>query len=142
MIVSKELLKQYAYLKIEIDLVNKHIKDDEDKIAQLIEEGTVVDKVKGGEGGIQGFKIEGFPQSEYDRRRRLLSARVAKSKERENRLLEIVTVIEEQINEIPDARERLVMQKYYLENKKQREIAKELYISRELVSKIITKYAD
>ena len=45
----------------EIKRMRADIQKTEDDIARLLEEGTVCDKVKGGLGGIQGFKIEGFP---------------------------------------------------------------------------------
>lgn len=58
---TKEAMEQYECLKMELESVKKEVKETEDSISKLIEEGTVCDKVTGGLGGIQGFKIEGFP---------------------------------------------------------------------------------
>ena len=66
---TKEIMAQYNDIKEEIKELNKEIEKAEKSIEKLIEEGTVCDKVKGGIGGIQGFKIEGFPVVEYQRRR-------------------------------------------------------------------------
>ena len=138
--VSKDILNQYRDLRLEIDEIREEIKKTEDSISELIEEGTVIDKVKGGLGGIQGFKIEGFPQKEYDRRRRILRKKYNRLTEKENDLLELAESIEAIIDEITVSRDRQIFQAIYLKNKTQQQIAKELHIDRSLVSKIISKY--
>ena len=138
--VSKDILNQYRDLRLEIDEIREEIKKTEDSISELIEEGTVIDKVKGGLGGIQGFKIEGFPQKEYDRRRRILRKKYNRLTEKENDLLELAESIESIIDEITVSRDRQIFQAIYLKNKTQQQIAKELHIDRSLVSKIISKY--
>ena len=57
---TKENLSEYKAMQLEIEMIKKEIKKTEDSISDLIAEGTVCDKVTGGIGGIQGFKIEGF----------------------------------------------------------------------------------
>ena len=69
---SKEMMTQYSDMKEEIKQMKVDIQQTEDSIAKLIEEGTVCDKVTGGLGGIQGFKIEGFPVAEFEKRKRLV----------------------------------------------------------------------
>lgn len=68
----KEILDQYYDLKKEINENRKRIEKLEARIDKLekrisdIEEGeTVIDKVRGGIGGLQSFTIEGIPTSEY-----------------------------------------------------------------------------
>lgn len=137
---SKEIMKQYENMQEEIKRMRQDIKKAEDDIAKLIEEGTVQDKVKGGLGGIQGFKIEGFPVATYERKRKLLRSKIDRLKEKENDLLEITESIELFIDSIPISRDRRIFRETFLENKAQQQIAKELHIDRSLVSKIISKY--
>lgn len=140
MAITKELLSQYADLQKEIADMHEEIKKTEDSIAKLLEEGTVVDKVTGGYGGIQGFKIEGFPQKEYDKRKRILIIKKNRLFAKETDLLLQKEKIEEFIDEIPNSRDRQIMKDTFVNNKTQKQIAKEMYIDRSLVSKIINKY--
>ena len=67
--VTKEILIQYADLQQECKELREKIEDLEQKIEKIEKEGNVVDKVKGGEGGLQSFRIEGFPIPEYSRKK-------------------------------------------------------------------------
>ena len=138
--VSKEILVQYSDMQEEIKKMREDIQKTEDSIAKLIEEGTVQDKVYGGLGGIQGFKIEGFPVAIYERRKRILRKKVDRLSDRENDLLELTETIETFIDEIPVSRDRRIFKAIYFENKTQQQIASELHIDRSLVSKIISRY--
>lgn len=138
--INKEILSQYSDLKEEIEKMRADIKKTEDSIAKLIDEGVVQDKVKGGLGGIQGFKIEGFPVTVYEQRKNILRKKFDRLSQRENDLLEVTERIEMFIDEIPCSRDRRIFKATYFENKKQHEVAKELHIDRSLVSKIISKY--
>lgn len=138
--LDKQTIEQYAYIQDEIHDIQKKIKHNEESITKLIEEGTVCDHVTGGLGGIQGYHIEGFPIKEYERRRKLLKNQKERLQKKENDLLEISENIEIMIDEIPNSRDRLVLQKRILENKTQEKIAKEFHIERSLVSKIVSKY--
>ena len=138
--VSKEILVQYSDMQEEIKKMREDIQKTEDSIAKLIEEGTVEDKVYGGLGGIQGFKIEGFPVAIYERRKKILRKKVDRLSERENDLLELTETIETFIDEIPVSRDRRIFKAIYFENKTQQQIASELHIDRSLVSKIISRY--
>lgn len=140
MAITKELLVQYSDLQKEIEIMREEIKKTEDSIAKLLEEGTVADKVKGGLGGIQGFKIEGFPQKEYDRRRKVLFSKKQRLFAKTTDLLTKREEIEEFIDKIPYSRDRQILRLAFIENKTQVQIAKKMYIDRSLVSKIISKY--
>lgn len=137
---TKEIMAQYNDIKEEIKELNKEIEQAEKSIEKLIEEGTVCDKVKGGIGGIQGFKIEGFPVVEYQRRRRVLKNKVHRLQKKENDLIELKDNIEKYIEKIPVSRDRRIFRMIFIENKTQKQVAKELFIDRSLVSKIISKY--
>lgn len=137
---TKDVMAQYTNLKEELKKIELEIKDTENSIAKLIEEGTVVDKVTGGLGGIQGFKIEGFPVKEYERRKRTLRGKVDRLTEKENDLLELTESMEMFIDTIAVSRDRMIFKMIYLENKTQQQVADVLHIDRSLVSKIISKY--
>lgn len=138
--VSKEILIQYSDLQEEIKRMRKDIQKTEDDIAKLLEEGTVCDKVKGGLGGIQGFKIEGFPVPAFERRKKILRKKMDRLIDKENELLELTESIEIFIDSIPVSRDRRIFHEIYFEDKTQQQIARELHIDRSLVSKIISKY--
>lgn len=72
MAISKEVLTQYIDLQKEVKELRVKIEKLEIRIPKLdkriaeIEAGeTVKDKVRGGEGGLQNFVIEGVPTKEY-----------------------------------------------------------------------------
>lgn len=137
---TKEIMVQYSDMQEEIKQMRIDIQKTEDAIAKLLEEGTVCDKVTGGLGGIQGFKIEGFPVVEFEKRKRLLRKKVDRLTERENELLEMTESIEVFIDNIPISRDRRIFRAIYFEGKTQQQMARELHIDRSLVSKIISKY--
>lgn len=137
---SKEIMTQYSDIQEEIKKMRLDIQKTEDMIAKLLEEGTVCDKVTGGLGGIQGFKIEGFPIAEFERRKAILRKKNDRLIEKENDLLELTECIEMFIDNIPISRDRRVFSMIYFENKTQQQVAKILHIDRSLVSKIISKY--
>lgn len=137
---SKDIMIQYSDMQEEIKQMRADIQKTEDDIAKLIEEGTVQDKVKGGLGGIQGFKIEGFPIVAFEKRKRLLRSKMDRLTEKENELLELTENIETFIDNIPISRDRRIFRAIYFEDKTQQQIARELHIDRSFVSKIISKY--
>lgn len=138
----KDILSQYNALLIEVEDAKKKIKEIEDSMAHLNEVGMVKDKVYGGLGGTQGFVIEGFPEKAWNKRYYVLKKARQHLLEKETALLETICDIEIFIDDIEDARDRIVMKRYFLENKKQHEIASELHVDRSLVSKIICKYVE
>lgn len=139
-IPSKEAMIQYSDMQEEIKRMRKDIQKTEDDIAKLLEEGTVCDKVKGGLGGIQGFKIEGFPVPAFEKRKKILRKKMDRLIDKENELLEMTESIEMFIDSIPVSRDRRIFHAIYFEDKTQQQVARELHIDRSLVSKIISKY--
>lgn len=137
---SKEVMIQYSDIQEEIKRMRADIQKTEDDIAKLLEEGTVCDKVKGGLGGIQGFKIEGFPVPAFERRKKILRKKMDRLIDKENELLEMTESIEMFIDNIPVSRDRRIFHAIYFEDKTQQQVARELHIDRSLVSKIISKY--
>ena len=109
MAISKEILIQYSDLQQECKEVREKIEKLERQIAKIEEDGAVVDKVRGGDGGLQSFKIEGFPYPEYSRKKTLLYARKATLSELEMELLETLNEVEEFIASISDSHIRRIV---------------------------------
>lgn len=117
MAISKDILVQYPDLVKEVQETKDKITKLEHQIAniekQLVainEGGHVKDKVKGGLGGIQNFNIEGFPEREYNYKRKqlqgkknMLNVRKRTLDKQETKLLQMVSDIEEFLNGIEDS---------------------------------------
>ena len=109
MAVSKEILIQYSDLQQECKEVREKIEKLERQIEKIESDGAVVDKVRGGNGGLQSFKIEGFPYPEYSRKKTLLYARKATLSELEMELLETLNDVEIFITSIKDSHIRRIV---------------------------------
>lgn len=109
MAISKEILIQYADLQQECKEVREKIEKLENQISKIEADGNVIDKVRGGAGGLQSFKIEGFPYPEYSRKKTLLYARKATLSELEMELLETLNDVEEFIASIKDSHMRRII---------------------------------
>ena len=114
--VSKEILVQYGDLQEEVKEVRKRISQTEKQIMKIEEEGNVIDTVSGGNGGIQHFKIEGFPYPEYSRKKSLLYARKATLANLELELLETLNQVEEFIASVDDSRMRRIITLRFIDN--------------------------
>lgn len=114
--ISKEILIQYSDLQEEVKEVQARIEKTELQIAKIEEEGNVVDSVCGGNGGIQHFRIEGFPYPEYSRKKSLLYARKATLANLEMELLETLNQVEEFIASVDDSRMRRIITLRFIDN--------------------------
>ena len=70
----------------------------------------------------------------------MLKNKVHRLQKKENDLIELKDNIEKYIEKIPVSRDRRIFRMIFIENKTQKQVAKELVIDRSLVSKIISKY--
>ena len=107
--ISKEILIQYSDLQEEVKEVRERIERTERQIAKIEEDGNVIDTVSGGGGGIQHFKIDGFPYPEYSRKKTLLYARKATLASLELELMEMLNQVEEFIASVDDSRMRRII---------------------------------
>lgn len=114
--VSKEILTQYNDLQEEAKEVRERISQTEKQIAKIEEEGNVIDTVSGGPGGIQHFKIEGFPYPEYSRKKSLLYARKSILANLEIELLETLNQVEKFIASVEDSRMRRIITLRFINN--------------------------
>lgn len=128
--ITKNILIQYQDLQKEtietrekIEKLKKTIKYIENRIS-TIENGEIVkDKVYGGNGGLQGFVIEGIPTKEYERRKTdlftkklLLSQRKSTLEILEFDLIQKTNEIEEFISGLDDSRMRRIINLRFIEN--------------------------
>ena len=109
MAVTKEILEQYIDLQQERKEVIEKIQKLEKQIEKIEKDGNVVDKVRGGEGGLQSFKIEGFPYPEYSRKKTLLYARKDTLIKLEMELLETLNNVETFIASVKDSHIRRII---------------------------------
>lgn len=107
--VTKEILTQYTDLQKECKEVRGKIEKLERQIEKIERDGNVIDKVRGGDGGLQSFKIEGFPYPEYSRKKTLLYARKATLSELEMELLETLNEVEVFIASVKDSHMRRII---------------------------------
>ena len=114
--ISKEILTQYSDLQEEVKEIRERIERTEKQIAKIEEEGKVIDTVSGGSGGIQHFKIEGFPYPEYSRKKSLLYVRKATLVNLEMELTETLNQVEEFIAGVEDSRIRRIITLRFIEN--------------------------
>lgn len=114
--ISKEILIQYSDLQEEVKEVRERIERTERQIAKIEEDGNVIDTVSGGSGGIQHFKIEGFPYPEYSRKKTLLYARKATLASLELELMEMLNQVEEFIASVDDSRMRRIITLRFIDN--------------------------
>lgn len=127
--VTKEILIQYSDLQKEaketqskIENLEKSISKIESRILEIEAGETVKDKVTGGLGGQQHFKIEGVPLKEYNQRKSdlmvkklLLNQRKSTLEILEFDLLQKTNEVEEFITTIDDSRMRRIINLRFIE---------------------------
>lgn len=113
--VSKEILIQYADLQQEITELRERKDKLEIQLKHILDGGTVTDMVTGGAGGIQHFKIEGFPIVDYERAKKALSKNIQVIESRYTELMEMQGEVEEYIKTIDDSRMRRIVQMRFVD---------------------------
>ena len=93
----------------EVKDLRKRIDNIERQIDKIETEGNVIDSVKGGYGGIQHFKIEGFPDPEYSKKKTRLYLNKAQLESAELELLELTNQVEDYIQSIDNSRMRRII---------------------------------
>lgn len=115
-ILTKEIIIQYAELREEVKDTRRKIEALENQIKKMEEEGAVIDCVKGGAGGIQNYKVTGFPYPKYSRAKSLFYARKAILETLEFDCLEMINTAEQFIASLTDARMRRLLNLRYIED--------------------------
>lgn len=124
--ITKELLSQYTSLLKERDHVRASIENLEKQIGKMKNDGTVIDSVKGGYGGIQRFVIEGFPNDDIAKRRGMLEIRRDHLERLEEQILLKINEIERYMNSISNSRIRLIIRLRYINCLQWEEVARQM----------------
>jgi len=114
--MEKGILKQYQDLKAEIKENQARLERLQARLDRINDEGFVVDTVKGGEGGIQHFKIEGFPTAEHSRVKTMLIMRQSMLNTQINKAIDLVTEVEMFIRDVEDPYLRRIMRFRYIDD--------------------------
>lgn len=113
--LEKSVLIQYCDMQAEIKELRRLIKMTEERLEKIEKEGAVSDVVSGGMGGIQHFKVTGFPAPEHAKVKQLLISRRQRLRMKEEELLELTNRIEEYIESIKKSEIRIMFRMYYIE---------------------------
>lgn len=125
-VLKKNVLAQYVDLVKERDEVQQRIYDIEQKLKRIEAEGEVTDTVKGGEGGIQHFKIHGFPSRDYSRAKTLLMTRKASLHSLEAEIEQMIVEVQDFINGIENSHDRRIVTMRVVDRMHFRQIAKKM----------------
>lgn len=124
--VSKDVLAQYTSIKKEIEEIEDRIAKTEKELDRLLKEGTVIDKVMGGEGGIKPYTIEGMPVPAISRKKTLLMSRKRTLTELECDLLSATNEVEEFLSNVDDSIMRRVIDCRFLKGLTWEETARQI----------------
>lgn len=138
--MTKDILIQYCDLQEEIKDLRRRIQKREEEIKKIESEGEVVDSVVGGSGGIQHFKISGFPYPEYSRKKTMLHINKAQLENAELELLETLNDVEKYIESIDDSMTRTIFRMYFIDRDSQLKIGLRLGYDQSRISQIIKDY--
>lgn len=113
----KEALEQYTSVKKEREYIAEKVMTLERQIDRMEQSGYgVKDTVRGGEGNMHHYTIEGFPYSDYSRRKTLLRVRRQQLIDRDEKLAELETQVEKFLNDVTDSRIRQMIAYRYIED--------------------------
>ena len=124
--ITKEILSQYTYLLKEREHVQASVDRLEKRIAKMEDEGTVIDSVKGGYGGIQRFVIEGYPNDDIVKQRGILRIRKSHLEQLERMIQLKINEIESFMNSVSDSRVRLIIRLRYINGLQWEEVARQM----------------
>lgn len=141
--ISKDILIQYSDLLEEIKDVRHRIDVLEEQIAKFEQKGySETDVVKGGAGGIQTFKIEGFPYEKYSKKKTLLYSRKAILETLEFDLLDMTNDVETYIASVNNSEMRRILTMRFINNMNFDQIGKILGYDRTSISKKIDRFLE
>lgn len=121
--MEKSILIQYCDLLEERKDIRKRIDKVKKEINDIEKEGAVFDTVRGGDGGIQRFCIEGFPHPQYDKKKRILRQYERKLEECDEKIWETTLRAEEYIESVEKSEMRSILRLYIIDNLTAREVA-------------------
>ena len=89
----------------------------------LVEQGAVGDVVSGGMGGIEHFKISGFPTPEYRRKKQSLIRYRNQLSKAEEKLIDVASQVEIFVNSIKDSHIRRIIRFRFIDGMTWRQVA-------------------
>ena len=113
--LDKKILKEYCDMKAEIKELQRIIVKTENRLEKIKKDGDVSDVVSGGMGGMEHFKVTGFPEPEHGKVKRLLQNRRMRLRRKKEELLELTDQIEMYIDSIEKSEIRIMFRLYYIE---------------------------
>lgn len=121
--MTKNILEQYSSLLKEQQDIEKRIERLEKRLKRIREGGNVKDAVRGGNGGIQTFKIEGYPTAEDDETAYLLNKNRRILQDRKRKIEETIVEVDKFISSIDDSRMRRMVTYRYIDNMEWQQVA-------------------
>jgi len=114
--LTNDILSQYKEQIEEVKDLRNRRENLKKQIEKIEQEGSVIDSVKGGSGGIQRYVIEGFPLPMYSKKKTALLRNIVQLETAEKELLELTVKTEEYIQSIQNSRIRRIIRLKYIDN--------------------------
>ena len=124
--MTKNILSQYQEQKREIIDLRNYINKLKKQIDKIEQEGSVIDSVKGGRGGIERYKIEGFPYPDHCRKRARLIRNMERLEDAEAELITRVGEVEVYIQSISNSRIRRIIRYRFIDELKWSQVAQKI----------------
>lgn len=116
--MEKEILMEYADVRVELKELRKRIEEDQNKLCKL-ENSVVTDSVSRGKKGkksLGNVKITGKPERLIKRKRQLLNKKIMQQELKEIELLEKQTQAEEYIQSIEKSEFRMMLMYFFIDD--------------------------
>lgn len=123
--MDRKYLDDYLSLSKEIVDIRHRITEIKSQLARMSGE-TVKDKVYGGEGGLQGFVIEGFPIKSYSRKKTILQNKMMKLERLESEIGQMIIDVDNFIYTIPDSNVRQIARFRFVDGFSWKEVAQRM----------------
>ena len=140
----KYLIGQLNDLKAEIEEKEIKIQGLQREIEKMNQsnylESDSVSCGKKGKRPLGTVRITGFPYPYYEQKKKLLEKRIGNLADRQQKLLELITVIEEKIEEVSNSKVRRILSLRYVEGLKLKEIEERTGYSKGRISQLIDKF--
>lgn len=140
----KYLIGQLNDLKAEIEEKEIKIQELQREIEKMNQsnylESDSVSCGKKGKRPLGTVRITGFPYPYYEQKKKLLEKRIGNLADRQQKLLELITVIEEKIEEVSNSKVRRILSLRYVEGLKLKEIEERTGYSKGRISQLIDKF--
>ena len=140
----KYLIGQLNDLKAEIEEKEIKIQGLQREIEKMNKsnylESDSVSCGKKGKKSLGTVRITGFPYPYYEQKKKLLEKRIGNLADRQQKLLELITVIEEKIEEVSNSKVRRILSLRYVEGLKLKEIEERTGYSKGRISQLIDKF--